>query len=51
VSQLHENEIEQQIVDAALRVPMALSPGLLESVYQAALEYELEKRRLGVSPQ
>jgi len=48
---MHENEIAQQIVDAALRVHMALGPGLLESVYQAALEYELKKRRLRVSPQ
>ena len=48
---MNENEIAQQIVDAALRVHMALGPGLLESVYQAALEYELKKRRLRVSPQ
>ena len=31
-----ENEITQQIVDAALRVQTTLGPGLLESVYQAA---------------
>jgi len=43
-----ENEIAQQIVDAALRVHTTLGPGLLESVYQAALAYELEKRRLRV---
>jgi GxxExxY protein len=48
---MNENEIAQQIVDAALRVHMALGPGLLESVYQAALTYELEKRGLRVSPQ
>jgi len=48
---MNENEIAQQIVDAALRVHMALGPGLLESVYQAAMEYELNKRRLRVSPQ
>ena len=30
---------------------MALGPGLLKSVYQAALEYEVKKRRLRVSPQ
>lgn len=48
---MHENEIAQQIVDAALRVHVALGPGLLESVYQAALAYELEKRGLRVSPQ
>ena len=43
-----ENEIAQQIVDAVLRVHTTLGPGLLESVYQAALAYELEKRRLRV---
>jgi GxxExxY protein len=48
---MNENEIAQQIVDAALRVHRALGPGLLESVYQAALAYELEKRGLHVSPQ
>jgi GxxExxY protein len=45
---MNENEIAQQIVDAALRVHMALGPGLLESVYQTTLEYELKKRRLRV---
>ena len=48
---MDENEIAQQIVDAALRVHRALGPGLLESVYQAALVYELEKRGLRVSAQ
>ena len=48
---MNENEVAQQIVDAALRVHMALGPDLLESVYQAALEYELKKRGLRVSPQ
>ena len=36
---MNENEIAQQIVHAALRVHMALGPGLLESVHQAALAY------------
>lgn len=44
----NENEIAQQIVDAALRVHTALCPGLLESVYQTALAFELEKRGLRV---
>lgn len=39
----------QQIVDAAYRVHTTLGPGLLESVYQAALAYELGKRGLRVS--
>lgn len=41
----------QQIVDAAYRVHTTLGPGLLESVYQAALAYELEKRGLRVARQ
>jgi GxxExxY protein len=41
-----ENEIAKQIVDAAYRVHTALGPGLLESVYEVVLAYELEKRGL-----
>ena len=48
---MNENEIARQIVDAALRVHTTLGPGLLESVYQAALAYELEKRGLRVLQQ
>lgn len=46
-----ENAVAQQIVDAAYRVHTILGPGLLESVYQAALAYELEKRGLRVARQ
>jgi len=46
-----ENAVAQQIVDAAYRVHTTLGPGLLESVYQAALAYELEKRGLRVARQ
>jgi GxxExxY protein len=46
-----ENAVAQQIVDAAFRVHTTLGPGLLESVYQAALGYELEKRGLRVTRQ
>jgi GxxExxY protein len=41
-----ENEIAKQIVDAAYCIHTALGPGLLESVYEAALAHELEGRRL-----
>ena len=44
-------EIEQvarQIVHSAIKVHKALGPGLLESVYQKCLAYELEKEGLGV---
>jgi len=44
-----ENLLARQIVDAAYRVRTNLGPGLLESVYQAALAYELEKRGLRVT--
>ena len=41
-----ENELAKQIVDAAFRVHTTLGPGLLESVYEAVLAYELERRGL-----
>jgi GxxExxY protein len=46
-----ENAVAQQIVDAAYRVHTTLGPGLLESVYEAALAYELEKRGLRITRQ
>lgn len=45
---LTENELAKRIVDAAFRVHSHLGPGLLESVYEVALAYELEKRDLRV---
>ena len=41
-----ENEIAKQVVDAAYQVHTRLGPGLLESVYEAVLAYELKKRGL-----
>ncbi len=46
-----ENEIARHIVDAAFRVHQQLGPGLLESVYEVVLEYELKKRGLATSRQ
>lgn len=43
-----ENEVAKQIVDAAFRVHTSLGPGLLESVYEVVLAYELEQRGLRV---
>ena len=37
---MSENAVAQQIVDAAYRVHTTLGPGLLESVYEAALAYD-----------
>ena len=46
-----ENEIATIIVDAALKIHRTLGPGLLESVYQATLSHELQKRGLRVAQQ
>ncbi len=46
-----ENEIATQIVDAAFKIHTALGPGLLESVYEVVLAYELKKRGLHVARQ
>ena len=43
-----ENEVAKQIVDAAYRMHTSLGPGLLESVYEVVLAYELENRGLRV---
>jgi len=48
---MHINEISGQIVDAAVKVHSKLGPGLLESVYEVVLEYELKKRGLRVQRQ
>jgi GxxExxY protein len=45
------NEITYQIRGAAFRVHAALGPGLLESVYEAAMKYELEMAGLHVQNQ
>ena len=41
-----ENAIAKEVVDAAFRVHTTLGPGLLESVYQTVLAYELGRRGL-----
>jgi len=46
-----ENEISKQVVDAAFKIHIRLGPGLLESVYEAVLAYELRKRGLRVERQ
>ncbi len=43
-----ENEIATAVVDAAFKIHTTLGPGLFESVYEAALEFELQKRGLSV---
>ena len=41
-----ENEIAKQLLDAAFVVHTKLGLGLLESVYEVVLAYELKKRGL-----
>jgi len=43
---MHENEISEKIIGAAIEVHRILGPGLLESVYEDALCYELRLRGL-----
>jgi len=45
---MKENQIAAAVVDAAFKIHTTLGPGLLESVYEATLEYELRKRGLSV---
>ena len=46
-----ENEIANQIIDAAFVVHTKLGPGLLESVYEVVMAYELKKRGLNAERQ
>ena len=49
---MHENEISRIIVQSAIEVHRTLGgPGLLESVYEQALEYELRAAGLQVQRQ
>lgn len=43
-----ENEIAKTVIDAAYKIHVRLGPGLLESVYESILAYELKKRGLRV---
>ena len=45
---MDENAIAKIVVDAAYRIHVSLGPGLLESAYVVALNYELQKRGLRV---
>lgn len=43
--------IGREIVDSAIRVHTRAGPGMLESAYEACMEYELHKRSLAVRKQ
>jgi len=46
-----DDAIAQQVVDSAFAVHSTLGPGLLESVYEQCLAYELHTRKLRVTRQ
>jgi len=48
---MDEERVGKQVLDAAFHVHTVLGPGLLESVYEAALAIELRKRGLLVETQ
>ncbi len=41
-----ENEVGEKLIGCAITVHRALGPGLLESIYEECLAYELAKQRL-----
>jgi len=45
------DDVAREIVDACLKIHRKLGPGLLESVYESVLSYELKKRGLVVNIQ
>jgi GxxExxY protein len=46
-----ENQLSRIIVDSAFKIHTTLGPGLLESVYEATLAYELNRRGLEIIKQ
>ena len=48
---MNENAFSKEVLDAAFAVHTRLGPGLLESVYEAVLAYELTKRGVDVRRQ
>jgi GxxExxY protein len=51
MAELIHKELTSQILNAAMEVHTQLGPGLLESVYEACMAYELGQRGLSVSRQ
>ena len=43
---MDENEIGTAVIETAISVHRRLGPGLLESVYEAVLQHELQQRGL-----
>ena len=47
----YQNILAKEIVDAAYKIHFQLGPGLLESVYESLMIYELKKRNIPVENQ
>ena len=45
------NELSEKIIGLAIKVHSALGPGLLESAYEKALQFELQRNNLKVESQ
>lgn len=48
---MHENEIGEAILGAAIKDHSVLGPGLLESVYETCMAHELEKQGFEIARQ
>ena len=48
---MDEETLGRELIDCAFKIHTALGPGLLENVYEACLEYELNKRNITVQKQ
>jgi GxxExxY protein len=48
---MNENEISYKIIGAAMEIHKVLGPGLLESVYEAALAYDLKEAGFEINTQ
>jgi GxxExxY protein len=48
---MNENDISYKIIGAALEIHSALGPGLLESVYESTLAYDLSNLGLKIETQ
>jgi GxxExxY protein len=48
---MDENELSYKIIGAAMELHKTLGPGLLESVYEAALAYDLREMGINVASQ
>ena len=48
---MHENEISKIVIDTSFTIHKELGPGLLESVYEEIMYYELRKKQVYVERQ